>query len=176
MRFYRLDATDTIIATDPGWDSFANENGGGSVMAGQVLGRSLWDCIAGSETPAALHRLFQNARSSVTPWGMRYRCDSPRQERLFQLTAMPLDASELLVRHALIRTRPRIRDVVEDMTVAGRLWHCSQCLSYSATAHSFDPARILAPRDGQTVEDCICKDCRATIRPAWTAVAKESIA
>jgi hypothetical protein len=176
MRFYRLDATDTIVATDPGWDSFALENGGAGAVAERLLGRTLWDCIAGSDTPAALHRLFYDARRSDTPWGMRYRCDSPQQERLFQLSATPVPGNGLIVRHALLRTRPRIRDVVKDLSRADRIWQCSQCLSYSTTAHWFAPVHIKGPLPGQEVIDCICADCRATIQPTWAPVLSQSIA
>lgn len=176
MRFYRLDAADIIVATDPGWDSFAAENGGAAAVTERVLGRNLWDCVAGNETRALLDRLFHNARRSETPWGMRYRCDSPRMERLFQLTASPEPGKTLVVRHALIRSRPRIRDVIKDLSQAERIWHCSQCLSYSASAHSFDPVHIAAPRNRQQVLDHVCDDCRATMRPAWTPVGGQIIA
>lgn len=176
MRFYRLDATDTIDGIDPGWDSFAEANGGKGAMAERVVGQSLWDFIAGQETITALDRLFHNARQSATPWGLRYRCDSPRQERLFQLTALPLQGRALLVRHALIRSRPRIRDVVKDLSQAKRLWHCSQCLSYSASEHSFDAGHVINPEDRHQIIDHICKDCRATFQPAWTAITCRSIA
>lgn len=162
MRFYQLDANDTITATDPGWDCFARSNGGAGAMAEQVVGRSLWEFISGAETIAALKAVFANARRTEIPWGMRYRCDSARQARLFQLTAVPLAESALMVRHALIRSSPRIRAALAPAPAPETLLLCSHCLTATGVPPLLAPLPVL---EAPELPAHVCRACRATALP-----------
>lgn len=162
MRFYQLDANDTIIATDPGWDCFARANGGQGAVAERVVGRSLWEFISSADTIGALKLAFHNARRTEIPWGMRYRCDSARQDRLFQLTAIPLAEQALMVRHALIRSSPRIRAASAPAQTAETLLLCSHCL----TANGVPVLAPLPVLEAPAMPGRTCRMCRATVLPA----------
>lgn len=78
---YRIDEGDRIVATGGDWDAFAAENGG----VPPVVGRPLWDFVAGEDVGAVWQLLLRRARTSGRPVIFTYRCDGPGQLRVLRM-------------------------------------------------------------------------------------------
>lgn len=93
---YLVDAEGRIAAYGrPRWDDFAGHNDGPSLCdARSLLGRPLFDFVAGEDVRAAYRRwmddLAAGKRDRVT---FAFRCDSPDQRRELRLTIHPVRLS-----------------------------------------------------------------------------------
>jgi PAS domain-containing protein len=87
---YLIDAEDRIVRVNPAWDEFARANDSPALLGRHMLGRALWDFIADRTIREIYRRLLLRVRDG-RPMRYRYRCDSPRHRRVFemQLKAMP---------------------------------------------------------------------------------------
>lgn len=71
---YAIDEEDRLIRVDDGFYSFAEENGWKG--AGAVLGRSLWDFVAGHDVKKVQRLLLRRIREGVREIELPFRCDS----------------------------------------------------------------------------------------------------
>ncbi len=104
--WYELDADDRVVAVGGEWDRFALENGAPGASAAAVVGRSLWDFVAGLETAHLLRRIIYSARISGRPMEAPFRCDGPRQERHMHFRAEAMDSGALRITTRLMREVP----------------------------------------------------------------------
>jgi hypothetical protein len=72
---YAIDDEDRLIRVDDGYYRFAAENGWAG--AGDSLGRSLWDFVAGHEVRKLQRLLLRRVREGVRGVELPFRCDSP---------------------------------------------------------------------------------------------------
>lgn len=82
---YEIDRDDRIVSTGGGWETFANVNGG----LPDVVGRPLWDFIAGEEVRGIWSLVVRHVRAHESPLTFLYRCDAPGLRRLMQMELAP---------------------------------------------------------------------------------------
>jgi hypothetical protein len=76
---YAIDEQDRLIRVDDGYYRFAAENGWAD--AGDSLGRSLWDFVAGHEVKKLQRLLLRRVREGVRGVELPFRCDGPEVTR-----------------------------------------------------------------------------------------------
>jgi hypothetical protein len=76
---YAIDDQDRLIRVDDGYYRFAAENGWDG--AGDSLGRSLWDFVAGHEVRRLQRLLLRRIRDGVRDVELPFRCDGPETSR-----------------------------------------------------------------------------------------------
>ena len=104
---YRVDQSDVLIWVNPLWISFAQENSARELTEEFVLGRSLWDFIAGEEPRDLYQKLHARVRDRVEPVVLPFRCDSPTLQRHMQMIIRPEDAGGLAYDCRLIKVVPQ---------------------------------------------------------------------
>ncbi len=72
---YAIDDEDRLIRVDEGYYRFATENGWEG--AGDSLGRSLWDFVAGHDVRKLQRLLLRRVREGVRGVELPFRCDGP---------------------------------------------------------------------------------------------------
>lgn len=80
---YAIDDQDRLIKVDDGYYGFAEENGWEG--AGDSLGRSLWDFVAGDELRKVQRLLLRRIRDEVREVDLPVRCDGPEVRREMQM-------------------------------------------------------------------------------------------
>jgi len=76
---YAIDDQDRLIRVDGGFYGFAAENGWDG--AGDSLGRSLWDFVAGEEVRKLQRLLLRRVREGTRDVRLPFRCDGPEVRR-----------------------------------------------------------------------------------------------
>jgi hypothetical protein len=76
---YAIDDEDRLIRVDDGFYRFAAENGWEG--AGDSLGRSLWDFVAGEEVRKVQRLLLRRVREGLRGVELPFRCDGPEITR-----------------------------------------------------------------------------------------------
>jgi hypothetical protein len=76
---YAIDDEDRLIRVDEGYYRFAAENGWDG--AGDCLGRSLWDFVAGHEVRKLQKLLLRRVREGLRDVELPFRCDGPEVTR-----------------------------------------------------------------------------------------------
>jgi hypothetical protein len=76
---YAIDDQDRLIRVDDGYYRFAEENGWDG--AGDSLGRSLWDFVAGRDVKKLQRLLLRRVREGVRDVELPFRCDGPDVSR-----------------------------------------------------------------------------------------------
>jgi hypothetical protein len=76
---YAIDDQDRLIKVDDGYYRFAEENGWD--RAGDSLGRSLWDFVAGHDVKKLQRLLLRRVREGVRDVELPFRCDGPEVTR-----------------------------------------------------------------------------------------------
>lgn len=105
--WYELDTDDRVAAVCDAWDAFARENGAHTTVAPAVLGRPLWEFVAGAETKHLLRRIVGSVRASARPVEAPFRCDGPGLERHMTFRAEPLEGGGMRITTRLLREVPR---------------------------------------------------------------------
>jgi hypothetical protein len=153
-----------VRSTGGDWDGFAIENGSPAAMASGVVGRSLWDFVAGVDTKAFLNTVFFICRAEARTFTTTYRCDSPTERRLFRMTILPNDEM-LLVGHEPIEITSPLRapDILTpSFTEINR---CSMCCAVKIEDEWVETF-ALAPLQDFPKSYSICPTCRSEIRRA----------
>lgn len=104
---YKIDSEDRLTVVDTAWLRFARQNGGVRLERESVVGRPLWDFVAGAETRRIYRLMFRRIRSDGSGVSVPFRCDSPSMRRLMvlELSSNPEGGIELKTK--LIRNEPR---------------------------------------------------------------------
>lgn len=101
--WYELDEGDRLIAVSPDWDTFAHENDAPENVASAVLGRPLWEFIAGAETEDLLRRIINVVRTRSRAVDVPFRCDSPGILRHMRFHAAPAGNNGVRITTHLLR-------------------------------------------------------------------------
>jgi hypothetical protein len=105
---YRIEGQDRIVELSSNWLSFAQENhAGDSCHPDKVLGRPIWDFIAGLETQHLYRRVFQRVRTASKPVTVKFRCDAPDLRRFCKLAIIPIAQGALEFYSKVGRTQKR---------------------------------------------------------------------
>jgi hypothetical protein len=160
---YWLNGQDTIIAVGATWDSFADENEGHAVVSGLVVGRSLWDFIAGDPTRMWLSSILTLARIRNQPVSRPYRCDSATVKRFMNLVISKEGDDTLHLEHTLVRIEPMSSPRrFTPALAAGKktMQRCSVCNRLN-TPTGWTEAENLGTSVGSpiTVIYAVCSDC-----------------
>jgi len=72
---YAIDGEDRLVRVDEGFYRFAEENGWDG--AGDCLGRSLWDFVAGEQVKKVQRLLVRRVRDGARDVELPFRCEAP---------------------------------------------------------------------------------------------------
>lgn len=81
---FSIDGSDRLLAVNDDWNAFAAANAGESLHGDNILGQSLWTQIS-DEATRAIYRLIIERVRAGRRFTFRYRCDSPRHRRVFDM-------------------------------------------------------------------------------------------
>jgi hypothetical protein len=127
---YAIDADDRICFLSPEWVVFAFHNGGSELTPDVVLGRSLWDFVAGAKTRHLYQILLERVRTSKKSVTVPFRCDSPSLRRSMELMLTPTSSGGIEFRSQLVHQEPRTPVVLRAASkydAADFLRICSWC-------------------------------------------------
>lgn len=108
---YEIDSNDCIVFVGDSWDIFANENGGTNTLAKDVIGRKVWDFVAGDVTRMWLSSLFQLSRLRGETIERLYRCDSPSLKRFMRMRVFSKKGGLLFIAHEILATEQRPKPI-----------------------------------------------------------------
>ncbi len=103
-----IDDQDHLVRVDDGYYRFAAENGWEG--AGESLGRSLWDFVAGQELERLQRMLVRRIRGEVRSVELPFRCDSPDVRREMDLSIAANSSGRFVVFSATVRSEERRGD------------------------------------------------------------------
>lgn len=115
---YWIDPADRIVAVNEAWDAFARANSGEEVLADAVIGQPLRRYIADATTASIYHRLFERARGSSRPVTITFRCDSPGERRLFEMSLTRAPERLIAAKVRALDVKPRAPILVLSATCA----------------------------------------------------------
>lgn len=105
---YRIDAENRVVYLSDNWLAFARENHAEDrCHPDKVLGRPIWDFVAGDETRHLYALVFQKVRARARTATLEFRCDAPGKERFCQLAIIPKAQGVLEFYSKIARTRER---------------------------------------------------------------------
>jgi hypothetical protein len=117
---------------DRAWQRFARENSGEALVEEEILGRPLWDFLAGSEVTELYRLLFRRVRASGKSVAVPFRCDGPDLRRAMELEITPGAEGILELRTRLLDARSQERVRLLDAHAVRHPHHlvrmCSWCL------------------------------------------------
>lgn len=174
--YYVLDRNGRILDAGGDWDQFALANGADGAVARKTIGTTLWENVAGFETQSYLNALFFAVRSLLDTISLPYRCDSPTERRLFNMTIAPADNLELPVDHALVScSSNRQLPAVSSFTGRHSAVKCSVCCSFKVGKTWVDPFTSPDPIDFPEGLG-VCPECKRTAsqKIKWSKASQEA--
>ncbi|AUB82560.1 hypothetical protein THSYN_17490 [Candidatus Thiodictyon syntrophicum] len=117
-----LDGRGGIALVNAAWRRFAEQNGGGAACLPGTDYLAVCERAAagedgdGAQAQAALHGIQQVLRGLQSAFTLQYPCDSPSEERWFEMRVLPLRESRagVLIAHEDITARKRSEQVLRD--------------------------------------------------------------
>lgn len=104
---YRIDGDNRISYVNPEWMEFAIENGAEQLVLPGVLGKPIWDFIAGSETRHLYHVMLESIRTTNAVICFLFRCDAPRLRRYMEMLMRPWGTNGVEFSSRVDREEPR---------------------------------------------------------------------
>jgi len=104
---YRIDGNDRIIFVSPEWLRFAQENDAPELTGDEVLGRPIWQFIAGRDSREFYETVFRNLRLRGAEITIPFRCDSPSVVRQMDLTMRLRPEDSIECEGVLLQAKPR---------------------------------------------------------------------
>jgi hypothetical protein len=102
---YAIDDQDRLVKLDDGFYRFAAENGWDG--AGDSLGRSLWDFVAGREVRKLQRLLLRRIREGVRGVELPFRCDGPDVTREMDIRIAASKAGRMVLFSARLRSESK---------------------------------------------------------------------
>ncbi|NNE00310.1 MAG: hypothetical protein HKN47_23575 [Pirellulaceae bacterium] len=102
---YQLDRSDVVISLNDWWLAFAAENSASDLNRESVIGREIWDFIAGKPTQALYREIHRYVRSTGQSVTVPFRCDSPSLQRHMQVQIKLQGDDALLYASTLVRAQ-----------------------------------------------------------------------
>jgi hypothetical protein len=173
---YRIDANDRLWHVGEGWDAFAAENGAPQLTRERVLGRFIFDFIAGRETQHLYGILLGRARAGMAGLHFPFRCDSPDRRRFLTMQLRRFGDTGVEFECTLDRIEPRIPIMMLDPRIARSdelIRMCSWCKRVEVTQDRWqDLESAIAELDLFRSEPLpqithgICRRCRELVQAA----------
>ncbi|MCC7275011.1 MAG: hypothetical protein IT561_20255 [Alphaproteobacteria bacterium] len=172
------------------WTPFAEANGAPALEPRQVVGRSLFEMIEGTEVRDVYRRLHEAVRTRRRPnVTFDYRCDAPALRREMRLSISPVEAGGALVallyqsQVKLARVRPEMSLFLPELRLGARKPYSDErlvslCDFCHRVAWPIGPPRHgrrwIEPEDyyrrggpaDMIVSHGICPDCHARVEEA----------
>ena len=104
---YSIGSNDRITSVNAAWLRFAQENNTPELTADFVIGKSLWDFIAGGETRYLYQLVLERVRTDDTPVILPFRCDSPGIRRHMRLVISHLHEGNVQLDAVLVSEERR---------------------------------------------------------------------
>lgn len=161
MTSYSIDLSGRILAVGGMWDDFALANGGARSRAIHVVGRPLWEFVAGTETVRFLKSVFFWARHHRMTLEAAYRCDSPHEARRFRMRILPQANEVLQVEHRSVAYDP-IPHEMNSEHPARSFPRCSMCCRFRVDDGWTDLLKGPAARL-HADSFVVCPDCRGAL-------------
>lgn len=165
---YAIDARDRLLSVSNSWLSFAAENDAPELTREHVIGRPIWDFVAGARTRDIYQLLFDWVRRREARLSLPIRCDSPDWMRFMQLFLSPSEQGGIDFRAVLDHVEPRGHLRMLDR-LAPRADYafpmCSFCKRIFAFGAWLEPEEAVArlgwleSHDPPEIEDDVCHDC-----------------
>lgn len=172
---YVIDVADRVVSVGESWLEFARENDAPELTRERVLGSSLWDFVAGSETRVLYERLFASLRQDGRPRSIPFRCDSPMLYRFMELRLAPSERSGIQLSGVLLREQVRVYIPLLDRALKKAMYSfpfCSVCNRVFAFGfwletdeairrlHAFETSKPPA------LDPTFCDPCRSALKQA----------
>ncbi len=169
---YIIDRDDHITYVSDDWWFFAEENEAGpDCYPPQLLGRPLWDFIAGEETRQLYRIMLAKARSGKKPVQVPIRCDSPelRREIMISLKSVGDGHIEFLCRTMQIEAREPVDLLRRDVKRTGSTIRiCSFCKKIAMPSNEWIDTELAIKRLALFIDSalpqlrhCLCPGCHA---------------
>ncbi|MFN4155198.1 MAG: hypothetical protein ACK4HF_11130 [Paracoccaceae bacterium] len=126
--FCVVDSSLRILWVGGDWDDFAARNGGGAILANDVLATRLTDYITDLATADTVEQMVHAVIDTKGTLRMDYRCDAPQELRRIRLTIKPMKDQRAIMVHELrdaLRLSPPMDPWFFDP--AARELKCSVC-------------------------------------------------
>jgi hypothetical protein len=165
---YRIDRDNRLVEVGGDWDAFALENETPAVRRDAVLGRSLLDFVAGTETRHLHELLLERARRGIPLRRMSFRCDSLDLRRYMEMEIASPDGAVVEYRCRLLRVEPRapLRTVTAGFGSGSTMRMCSWCKKVHLTRDLWVEVEEAVARFGLLEDDTppqvthgICDTC-----------------
>lgn len=104
---HAVDGEGVLSTVNFEWVEFARENGASGLTREAVIGRALWDFMAGRETRHISRLLLESALKKGCGIKVPYRCDSPGLCRFMEMEIIPAGGGLVEFRSKILRTAPR---------------------------------------------------------------------
>lgn len=174
---YEIDSRDRIVAVDEEWLRFAEQNEASEMTRSAVVGKSLYDFIAGDELIDAYRNIFRAIRTRrlSEPLRIPFRCDSHDRKRVMELLIKPSGNEDLMlcgVMHQETLRRsvpvmdyrvPRDRKNVLPICARCRKIHPDEGLWQEVEEAFADPYSV-PPAGLPMLLEQLCPDCTRTMR------------
>lgn len=174
---YEIDAADRIRSVGGGWLEFARENDAPELTPEVVVGRSLWDFIAGAETQTLYGEVLSRMRREDVWLSLPFRCDSPTFQRWMRLVMVSIGDGAVRFEGIMLRRIERIHLGILDPRAPRRpeeLPMCSCCKRVYVDSSWLQPEDAIARFHTLRVEpyprlrQVVCLSCHsvAQVGPA----------
>lgn len=169
---FLLDHEMRFVDCNPGWDTFAAQNGGRGIFRTDILGKSIFDFVPDVLRDFYVHKYWFAKR--LEGWTeLDYHCSSPEKIRLFRMGITPVGTELLVMNHLLLEedcvVGPPLRD--EDLPkYISPEGFATQCANCRKTKLRDDPATWdwvpeLLQNSGLKISHGLCPRCAAALYP-----------
>lgn len=105
---YRINSDDVIVWVSDNWQAFVDANEGAAKTDAEiVIGKSLWDYIAGFEVRHLYVTVLKVVRERNQVIHLLFRCDAPDLRRYLRLEMVPLSDGQVELRSQILKTENR---------------------------------------------------------------------
>lgn len=171
---HRVDAADRLYFVNDAWLVFARENAATDLAPESVLGRPLWDFIAGNDAAHVFRVLLGEVRTLQRVVRLPFRCDAPAVRRDMELEIVPLPVGAVEFRSHLELQTVRAPVPLLDASVARARWHvpiCSWCKgvevsagAWKGTEAAVEALGLFSSASMPRLMHTICPACTVAIR------------
>ncbi len=169
--FCVVDSSLRILWVGGDWDDFALTNGGGSILANDVLATRLTDYITDIATADTVVQMVQAVIDTKGTLRMDYRCDAPQELRRIRLTIKPMKDRRAIMVHELrdaVQLNPPMDPWFFDP--AARNLKCSVCGLVHLPGKSWEDPTLPGQRHPELVNYTVCPTCVSRIEAAINGI------
>lgn len=173
---YAIDDQDRLIKVDDGYYRFAEENGWDG--AGDSLGRSLWDFVAGHDVKKLQRLLLRRVREGTRGVELPFRCDGPDTTREMDIRIAADSTGRVVLFSARLRSEePRdepqpLLDAAVARDEADFLTMCAWCDRFLVDGEWVEVEEaakrleLFRRRELPTLDHSICPECNGILLAA----------